>query len=85
MTAPAVYTQGNDPLELIINKAHSHGMLLYPCLLVQTPPDPGVRCATWFLEHADEYAIDRHGDLPAGWAGNGKCFGAYGATRGVAP
>jgi hypothetical protein len=42
-------------------------MLLYPCLLVQSPPDPGVRCASWFLEHAEEYAIQ--GERDTGFRG----------------
>ena len=33
-------------------------MALYPCLLVQTPADPGVRCSTWSQAHSAEYAIE---------------------------
>ena len=48
---------GLDPLQIIVERAHKHDMLLYPCLLVQQSPDAGVRCSTWHQEHADEYAI----------------------------
>jgi hypothetical protein len=71
--ATHLISQGLDPLTVVVDRAHARGMKLYPCLLVQTPPDGGVRCSTWHQEHAIEYAIGRDGD--EGLGGNSAdCF-----------
>lgn len=72
--AAHLISQGLDPLTIVVDRAHARGMKLYPCLLVQTPPDDGVRCSTWHQEHADEYAIGRHGDGPSLEGNSADCF-----------
>ena len=70
--AAHLISQGLDPLTIVVDRAHARGLKLYPCLLVQTPPDSGVRCSTWHQEH-QEYAIGRGGD--DGLEGNSaECF-----------
>ena len=74
--AAHLISQNLDPLRVVVNCAHTHGMQLYPCLLVQTPPDAGVRCSTWHQLHADEYAIgSQPGQLPPEYPEQGRrCF-----------
>ena len=73
--AKHMISQGLDPLGVVVDRAHQRGLRLYPCLLVQTPPDPGVRCSTWHLTHAQEYGIAAKGRLPTGYPERaGLCF-----------
>ena len=74
--ATHLISQNLDPLKVVADRAHTHGLRLYPCLLVQTPPDASVRCSTWHQLHADEYAIgSQPGRIPGGYPDNGRaCF-----------
>ena len=74
--AKALIDDGLDPLSVVVERAHARGMKLYPVLLVQQGSDDGVRCSTFHLEHAAEYAIEhQQGPLPDDFPENGRgCF-----------
>ena len=73
--AKALIDDGLDPLSVVVERAHARGMKLYPVLLVQQGSDDGVRCSTFHLEHAAEYAIEHQGPLPDDFPENGRgCF-----------
>ena len=64
--------QGEDPLRIVIDRAHEKGMLLYPTLLVQQPigqRDQDMRCSDFWFDHP-HLAIGAKGDLPEDFSGN---------------
>ena len=63
--------QGNDPLRLICDRAHSRGLKVYPTLLVQQgrgDRDQDVRCSDFRFDHP-HLEIGAHGDLPPDFPG----------------
>ena len=63
--------KGRDPLQLICDRAHQHGKLVYPTLLVQQgrgPREEDVRCSDFRFENA-HLEIGAQGDLPDDFPG----------------
>ncbi len=63
--AVQLITSGHDPLQIVCDRAHAHGMLLYPTLLVQQgrgPRGQDTRCSDFWFDNP-QLTIGAHGDL----------------------
>lgn len=64
--ARGLIDKGHDPLRLICDRAHQHGKLVYPTLLVQQgrgPREEDVRCSDFRFENS-HLEIGARGDVP---------------------